>query len=497
MILLNAFMNMFDPLCIVAMVFGVAWGILLGAMPGFGGVLAMALLLPFTYGMDPNIALPMLTAVYSGAIYGGGITAILLGVPGTSAAAATVADGFAMTKKGESNKALTVSLFSSSIGGAFSGFVLLLFAPLLAKMTILFGPAEFFMLAVFGLAIIASLSGESLIKGLMTGVFGLLLGTIGIEPLTGESRFTFAQAGLYDGMPLIPMILSMFAFPRVLMMMREAFGTGPVTLSGDIKGGGPKAKFRELFGLWKPILRSSIIGSMIGIIPGAGSNIACWVGYSEAKRKSKTPEKYGTGIPEGVAAAEAANNAVEGGSMVPLLTLSIPGNAGAAIMLGALLIHGMVPGMELFTKYAPVTYTYIMAVIFCNVILFAVGWYTSFFFAKMADIPYVILAPSMLLITLLGAFSTREYLFDVWITVGFGVLFYLLTRVKFPIAPALLGFILGPISEAGYRRAMLINHGDWSIFFTRPICIVLILLSVFSIYSGLKMSKTNKKLNKK
>lgn len=492
---LQSFFNIFNPSTLIFMTFGVSWGILAGALPGFGATLAMALLIPFTFGMEPNIALPMLAAVYAGAIYGGGITAIMIGVPGTSSAAATVVDGFAMTRKGESQKALTISIVSSTIGGIFGGVVLILFAPLLARITILFGSAEYFVLAIFGLTIIASLSGSSILKGLVAGIFGLLLSTVGIDVIAGASRFTFSQMYLYDGIPLIPLILALFAFPRCIIMVRETFQKGihTLSLSKEINKIGKSISLNEIKNMWKTILRSSIIGTIIGIIPGAGANIACWVGYSEAKRASKTPEKFGTGIPEGIAAAEAANNAVVGGSMVPLLTLGIPGNAASAVMLGALMIHGLIPGFELFTKYASVTYTYMMAVIFSNFLMLAVAWYASRFFAKIAKVPYYILSPTMLLITLLGSFSTRQYYFDIWITVILGTVCYLLTLAKYPMPPILLGVILGPIAERGFRRALMISHGDWTVFLTRPICLIMIILSISSLYSGYKMNKSKAK----
>jgi len=494
-VILESLLNVFRPITLIFMIFGVSWGILAGALPGFGATLAMALLIPFTFGVNPNIALPMLAAVYAGAIYGGGITAIMVGIPGTSAAAATVADGFAMTRKGESQKALTTSLISSVIGGVFGGIVLILFAPLLAKITILFGSAEYFVLAIFGLTIIASLSGASIMKGLIAGVFGLLLSTVGIDIIAGGNRFTFNQMYLYDGIPLIPLILGLFAFPRCMIMIRETFQKGIHTLSLSKEGSkiGKSISLGEIFKMWKTIIRSCIIGTIIGIIPGAGANIACWVGYSEARRNSKTPKEFGKGIPEGVAAAEAANNAVQGGSMVPLLTLGIPGNAGAAVMLGALMIHGLIPGFELFTKYASITYTYMMAVIFSNFLMLAVAWYASRFFAKLAKVPYYILIPAMLLITLLGSFSTRQYFFDVWITIILGTICYLLTLAKYPMPPILLGVILGPIAEKGFRRALMISHGDWTIFFTRPICLLMIVLSIFSIYSGYRINKSKAK----
>lgn len=493
MVIFESFLNLFNPFTLISMVLGVTWGIFMGATPGFGASLGMALLIPFTFGMDPNVALPMLAGVYAGAIYGGGITAILVGVPGTSSAAATVLDGFSMAQKGKSNQALSISVISSACGGVFGGLVLLFFAPMLARLTLLFGPAEYFILAIFGLTIIAAFTGMSILKGLIGGIFGLLLGIVGLDPLEGQSRFTYDIMYLYDGFPIIPLILSLFAFPRCMLMVRQSFQQGLTTISGGTSGGGPKIAFREISKMWKVLIRSSIIGTVIGIIPGAGANIACWVSYADAKRKSKTPETFGSGAAEGIAAAEAANNAVVGGSMVPLLTLSIPGNAASAVMLGALLIHGMVPGPDLFTKYASITYTYIVAMICSSFIMLAIAYYASRYFARLVDVPLSILAPLMLLVTLMGSFATRQYLFDMWITVILGMVCYLLTLMRFPMPSILLGAILGPIAERGFRTAMLISQGDWTIFFTRPICIILLVLTGLSLYAGIRMSKSEKK----
>lgn len=493
-IIIESFINMFRPSVFIGMVFGVSWGIFVGALPGFGAAVGMALVIPFTYGMNPIVALPMLAALYSGVYYGGGITSILIGVPGTSPAAATVMDGFPMTQKGESQKALTTSLLASVFGGIFGGLALLLLAPQLVRVTLLFGPAEYFVLAIFGLTIIASLSGSSIVKGLISGIFGLLISTVGIDVLTNTNRFTFGQLYLFEGVPTIPLILALFAFPRSLSMMRDVFLKKSLTLSNltskDSKG--TSITLKEMFTMWKTLIRSSIIGTIIGIIPGAGANISCWVGYAEAKRNSKHPEQFGTGIPEGVAAAEAANNAVAGGSMIPLLTLGIPGNAASAIMLGALMVHGLAPGLKLFTDHASIIYSYMMAMVFSCLILLLVGWYTSRLFAKLATVNYIVLTPVIVMAVMMGSFSSRQYVFDIWITIFLGIFCYWLTALKYPMPPILLGFILGPIAEKGFRRALMINQGDWTIFFTRPLCITMLLLSLISVYYGLKMNKNKK-----
>ena len=490
MVLLESFINLFDISTMLGMTFGVFWGVLVGALPGFGGSIGVSLLIPFTFGMSPLVALPMLAGVYTGSMYGGSITAILVGVPGTSAAAATVFDGYELTKQGNAKKALTASIAASAFGGAFSAIVLLVFAPMLAKVAIAFGPAENLLLAVFGLTVIASLSEGSTLKGLLAGILGLIFGMVGIDPIAGISRFTFGFTYLFDGIPMIPLILGLFAFPRSIDFARKLFKGEGGSVSTSVDGNsGSAITLKEFGSMWKTIIRSSILGSIIGIIPAAGANIACFVGYSEAKRKSKDPSSFGKGNLEGVVAAEAANNAVCGGSLVPLLTMSIPGNAVAAVILGAMMIHGLVPGPQLFTKYAEVTYTFILGLCVANFIMLAVGWYGSNFFAKVAQIPLFILAPLMLILSLLGAYCARQIGFDMYVTISVGIVCYLLMKAEFPLPPILLGAILGPIAERGFRRTMLISQGDYSVFYTRPICILLIGLTLLSLYASWKKSK--------
>lgn len=492
MVILEAFIQIFKPFTLLAMTFGVAWGIICGVLPGLGATIGIALLIPFTFGMDPMVALPMVAGVYVGAMYGGGITSIMLGVPGTSAAAATVFDGHPLAQKGMANKALTTSVAASAIGGMVSAIALLTIAPPLAKASLAFGPHEYFLLAIFGLTIIAALSPNSLIKGVLAGLFGLLLSTVGIDPVTGFMRFTFGQMYLFDGFPVLPLILGLFAFPRCLQLVYDLVQTGAAQISSAAaRGGGPAIKFAELLGMRRTLARSSLIGTLIGILPGAGANIACFVGYALAKRSAKDPASFGRGNPEGVAAAEAANNAVVGGSLVPLLTLSIPGSATAAVVLGALMIHGLVPGPQLFQKYADVTYTFIGAAFFANIVMFLLGWYGSRLFAKVVDIPVFILAPIMLLISLVGSFATRQYVFDIWVTVGIGIVCYFLTKADFPMPSVLLGVILGPIAESGFRRAMLISGNDLTSFFSRPLSLLLIALTLLSLYAGWQMYRSD------
>ena len=399
-----------------------------------------------------------------------------------------------MARQGNAEKALSTSILASTIGGMIGAIILLTVAPPLAKISILFGPPEYFLLAVFGITIIGSLSPESTIKGVMAGLFGLILGMVGVDPLGGIERFTFGQMYLLDGLTLIPMILGLFAFPRCIAFTRSVFTDNDKveeTNSESKSSTGKKMTLRQFVGMWRTWLRSSIIGTIIGIIPAAGANIACFVAYSEAKRNSKDPSSFGKGSIEGIMAAESSNNAVCGGSLVPLLTLSIPGNAVAAVILGGLMIHGLVPGPQLFVKYASETYTFILGLFFSTLIMFAVAWYCSKAFAKVAYVPVMVLAPTMLLLSLLGSFCTRQLSFDIWVTITIGLICYLLTRAEFPMPAILLGAILGPIAERGYRRAMLISHGNPMIFVQRPLSLVLILLTILSIYGGWRMSKAH------
>ena len=477
------------------MVAGVIWGSVNGALPGFGAATGIALILPFTFGLEPVVALPMLAAVYAGGIYGGSITSIMLGIPGTSSAAATIFDGYEMTKKGQSKKALTGALVASAIGGILGGLVLLFAAPPLARAALLFGPAEYFVLAIFGLTIIASLASGHILKGFISGLIGLFIGTIGMDPIRGAMRYSFGFMHLYDGIPLIPLILSLFAFPRCLSLVKRISNNDINQISNkENKVEGTAITVKEVKDHWKTILKSSVIGSIIGIIPAAGANIACFVGYSEAKRSSKDPSKYGTGILDGVIAAEAANNSVTGGSLVPMLTLGIPGNAVAAVLLGALMIQGLAPGFQLFTQHADITYTFILSIIVAHVIKLITMWKISPIFAKIARVPVSILAPTLLIISLIGAFVQRNYHFDVVTTSLLGLGFYFLMQIDFSMPAVLLGAILGPIAETGFRRAMLTYSWDLTIFFKRPLSLFLIFLTIISIYAGLKMDAGDKKL---
>ena len=462
--------------------FGATAGIIIGGLPGLSATMGVALLIPVTFGMHPASGLIMLGAVYCGAIYGGSIAAILVRTPGTPAAAATVFDGYEMTKKGQAGKALGAAVFSSFVGGFISTTILIFVAQPLALFSLKFGATEFMWLGIFGLTIISSLAGKSMIKGLISGVIGLLISTMGMHPLTGFMRFTFGRMELYDGVPVIIAMIGMFSISQVLFLC-EKEGATSAEISDDI--GRVLPTWQELKMVKATLLRSGLIGTIIGAIPGAGADIASFVGYNEGKRWSKHPEKYGTGFIEGVVASEAANNGVTGGSLIPLLTLGIPGNAVTAVLMGGLLIQGLLPGPELFTKHGDITYGFIMSLYLAKTFYLIVGFFGARYFVRVVRTPSGVLAPVICTLAVVGSFSINNNVADMWMMLLMGFLGYGMRKFEIPLAPICLGIILGPMVESNLARALAVasakNTNLLLMSFTRPICIILIILVILSL----------------
>ena len=479
---------------------GVVGGMIIGALPGLSATMGIALLIPVTYGMKPSAAILMLAAIYTSAVYGGSISAILIHTPGTPSSAATCLDGYPMTQKGESLHAIGLSTVSSVIGGVISSIALLLIAPPLARLSLKFGSTEYFLIAIFGLTLIGSLAGDNMIKGLLAGMFGLVCSLAGTAA-DGSARFTFHITGLLSGISLIPAMIGLFSVSQVMIQSEER-GKKAEHEMVEAKIGGrflPPAK--EFVGLIPLILECSVVGVFIGILPGAGGDIASWVGLNLAKNQSKHPEEFGTGIPAGIAAPESANNAVTGGALIPLLTLGIPGSSTAAVLMGGLTIHGLAPGFELFSKYADITYCVILGFLAANILMGLVGWAVGRYLTKVSKVPIPLLLPCITVLSLLGSYAASRNIFDVYLALIFGLIGFLFRKYGVPTAPIVLALILGPMSEIymyeGSNVAYKMDISFWQYIFTRPLSLFLIGLIVLALFSPLISKAVSKSYSKK
>ena len=473
---LDGLLTALQPGNLAALLAGSLLGVFAGAMPGLSSTVGLALVLPVTFALDPTPALLMMVSIYMAAEYGGSITAIAIGVPGSSPALATTFDGYAMTRRGEAGRALGISLFSSMSGGLLGTVLLVLALGPLSRAAIAFGPAEYFGLGVFGLSIVANLVGKDPFKGVVSALLGLLFFVVGLDVLTGAPRLTFGTNALMDGLGLVPMLIGFFAIAEALEAVTGRRRSTPP--GGGIAGALPKA--RELFGLWRTILRGSAIGGLIGAIPGAGATIASIVAWNEERRVSKTPERFGTGVPAGIAAPEAANNSCVGAAMIPLLALGIPGSASAAVLLGGLTVQGVAPGPLLMTERSELVYALYAGFVVAVLLMLAVGRLGIPLWTRVVRLRPSILMPLVVAISLVGTFSLRGNAADAWAALFFGLVGFAMLRGGYPLAPAVLGLILGPMIETNYRRALSLSSGSHSIFLESPISLVLLLLAAVS-----------------
>ncbi|MFI3207506.1 MAG: tripartite tricarboxylate transporter permease [Eubacteriales bacterium] len=465
------------PFNLLMMNAGVFAGIIIGAMPGLSVVLAISLLLPLTFGMESIPGMFLLLGAYCGGTYGGSITAILIKTPGAPPSAATVMDGYPMAKNGRAGDALKIALVGSTIGGVVSCLVLMFLAAPVASMALKFGPTEYFSLCVFGLAIIASISADNLSKGLVAAGIGLLISTVGIDSTDGIPRFMFGNMNLLNGFDSVIVLLGMFAISEMLDKCYVGVKKGE-----EVQGVSKTTiKVKEIVSHWKIILKSSIFGTVIGAIPGTGGAIAAYASYDNAKRSSKNPEKFGTGCVEGVLAPEVGKNAVTGATLIPLLTLGIPGDSAVAVLLGALTMQGIFPGPELFTSEPFWVYTIMTGLLIINVFMYMQGAVLAKLFAKVAEIPFQILIPAVMMLCCFGAYSVSNSLFDVAMMMMFGILGFFFKRAGYPIAPLTIALVLGELTEENLRRAFLLSDGSATIFFTRPISLCFLILAAGSI----------------
>lgn len=460
---------------LVAMITGTIAGIIIGALPGINVTAGIAILIPLTFGMEPLFALGIIAGIFNGASYGNAIPAILINVPGTPAAVATTFDGYPMAQQGQSALALRIACYSSAIGAIVSALSLILIAPPLAKITLMFGPAEYFWLAILGLSSIAVLLGEDPVKGMIAACVGILLATVGLDQITGVMRFNFGYWELADGLPTVVVLTGLFAFSRVLMMAEEQKTTGVSKEDLKLTAGKVDASlFRKLV---PTLLRSGIIGMIVGILPGVGGNAAALLAYNEEKRAAKDPEMFGKGDPRGVAAAECGNSADNSSSLIPTLTLGIPGNAIAAIIMGALLVHGLQPGPSLFRDEPVIVYGFMIQMLFTAMILFVLGGMVATrVFSQVLRLPGVVLVPLIVSLMTIGIYTSTYEIFHLYLALGFGLIGYFMIKLDFPLAPFVLGLILGGVAEFNLRVALRVSKGDPSILFGNLVSQILIAL---------------------
>lgn len=462
---------------------GVLWGILGGALPGISPSIAMALLLPFTVGLPPTVAIVLLASVYVGAEYGGSIPAILIRTPGTNSASATVIDGYEMARQGKAGEALGISLVSGLVGGLFGLVVLVLATESLARVALAFTPAAYFSLGVLGLSVIAGLSGGSLLKGLIAASIGLMIAFVGSDPVSGVARFTFGSADLLDGVKPIIIMVGLFAVTEMLVQIGEPAWAKAEKATSRLK--------LPDWAMWKRLFRPQAIGAAVGtfegVTPGAGGTVAAFMAYSESKRWSKHPEEYGHGSPEGVAAPEAANNVVTATALVPLLSLGIPGSNSAAILMGGFLIHGLQPGPMLFTKAPDVVYGLYAGLFIANIAMLLIGLVILNPCIWLVNRPKPYLIAGILALVMTGVYALHQSVFDIAMALGVGVLGYCMRLLRIPVLPMVLGLVLGYMVESNYRRSLLISSGDHSIFFTDLVSAGLLALSLaLAVYTGVK-----------
>lgn len=494
-IFISALSILFVPLNIFVTFIGALLGILAGAMPGLSSIMALTIMMPFTFALGGYSGIFMLIGIFVGAIYGGSVTAILINTPGTANSAATCLDGYPMaTKLNQPGRALAISTTSSTMGGVIGATVLLFTAPLLAKVALKFGSPEYFALGVFGLSIVTGISSSSITKGLLSAMFGLALGTIGIDTISGRFRFTGGSIYLLGGISFIPLLIGLYAFAQGLANIEE--GKTEVSRKNKVKLERILLNKKDLKQILPTILGSSAIGTMIGAIPGTGGDIACWLAYMQAKRFSKHPEKFGTGCPQGIAAPEAANNAMAGGALIPLLTLGIPGDAGTAVMLGALMMQGIIPGPLLFKDQPVAVYAIILGLIFANICMGILGFSAIKLFSKITSVPNMILTPVIFVFCFVGTYAMNHDINDIFFMIIAGIIGFMLIKLDFSMPPIILGLILGNMVEKNLQKSLVISDGSFSIFFTRPISCALLIIGIGSILLPLIMRYYNSRKKK-
>ena len=463
---------------IVLIVIATLGGVIVGGLPGLNATTGAALLLPFTITMDPIPAIAILTTIYCAATFAGAITAILINTPGTSASATTCLDGYPLAMRGEAGRALGMAAVSSTLGGLFSVICLMAAAPLLARAAYSFAPPEYFALTLFGLSMLATIGDGSAIKNIISGAFGVLLATVGVDLLTSIERFTFGMPELTEGIGFVPVMIGVFGISELLIQagrsetIRKAISMKAIRLPS-------REDYRKV---WRTILRSSGIGTFIGILPAEGATVASMIGYNEARRWSKNPEEFGKGAIEGIAGSEAANNSATGGAMVPTLALGIPGSPTATVILAGLMVHGIRPGPTMFTQQAEFAFAIFWSMFFVNILFFFIGLYGAKIFARVTLIPTRILWPVVFIFSIVGAYALDQSMLDVWIALGAGVVGFFMRRYGFSVVPMAIGLILGGMLETRLGQSMVMLDEKWWLMFSRPLALFFFVLTALALF---------------
>ena len=473
----------FSPSMAVLLLVGVAAGVVVGAMPGLTSTIAIGLLIPFTYTLSKYSAFTLLLGIYCGSMYGGAIPAVLMNLPGTPTAAVTAIDGFAMAQKGRANQALSISNIASVLGGLISCVFLILLSLQLAVLATAFAAPEYFALCIFALAVVFSMTGASILKGIIATGAGLLVSTIGIDPVSPFPRFTFGIPELAIGVPEVPATIGLFCVAEAFRLITEPARSGAVTeyVKTTLQDALRDAKL-----FWRTIVRSSLIGTAIGILPGTGAMMASLLAYGDAKRSSKEPQSFGKGNPEGVAASEAANNAVTGGALIPMLTLGIPGDTNTLMLMGAMLIHGLIPGPALFREETTLVYVIFLVMILANLWILVLGLRFAPLVARLTQVDKRYIIPVILILSITGPAISEGHIYYFWITIIFGALGFVMDRHGFSVMGMAMGIVLGPIIERNLRAALMLPQSPIEIFLSRPIAVLFLAFTVLVVAIGIR-----------
>lgn len=494
-LLLEALVVVFTPANLFFCIIGMVLGVFFGALPGISASMGVVLMLPFTYYMGIIPSCILLCALYVGASYGGSITAILFNTPGTPEACATSFDGYPMAQQGKAGRALGLAMSGSAIGSIFSVFCMLFISPLLSQVALKIQSAEYFALTILGIACIAAVGSKSIIKALITGLIGIIIALIGMDPMTGVSRMTFDNMNLLGGIEFIPVMIGAFAMAEVLKQIIERHEA--VRIDGEKNVAVESLTLKEFFVYKATIIKSAIIGTLIGILPGTGGSIASIVSYGEAVRSAKDKSRFGKGAEEGVIAPETANNAAAGGAMVPTLVLGIPGSPTTAIILAAFVLQGLQPGPQLMKEQPLMLYSIFLSMLIASVVIFFVARVAVKGFAQVLKLPYSILAPIIVMFSVIGSYAVSNDMGEVWMMLGFGFFGYFMKKYDFSPATLILGLVLGRMMEENFRRQLLLTEGDYSTFITRPVSILIwLFMAVVVFYPMLAQYLKNRKMKK-